>query len=482
MAAVRNAVLSPRGARILGGLAILLVLAACGRPAPSAPLHGIHKIQHVVVIMQENRSFDHYFGTFPGADGLARVNGQFTACNPDPRAGKCVRPFHDAFVRNFGGPHGDVNFKRDVHGGAMDGFVAQAAAAKEGCSASDDPDCGGNGSTTDVMGWHDAREIPNYWTYAENFVLQDQMFQPDASWSLPQHLYMVSGWSAKCLKKGDPLSCKDAIQSPDLPPDFYGGQRLPDGKLFTPDYAWTDLTYLMYKNKVSWKYYVQTGTEPDCRDDAADCPPVHQDAKTPGIWNPLPFFDTVKDDGQLGNITGVAHYFEDARDGKLPAVTWITPSNPNSEHPPASVTDGQAWTTSLINAAMRGPDWNSTAIFLSWDDWGGFYDHVKPPVVDSQGYGLRVPGLVISPYARRGFIDHATYSHDAYLRFIEDDFLGGRRLDPTTDGRADSRTVVREQVSILGDLARDFDFSLPPRKPMVLPLDPAPGPASIPGT
>ena len=122
---------------------------------------------------------------------------------------------------------------------------------------------------------------------------------------------------------------------------------------------------------------------------------------TPGIWNPLPFFDTVKQDHQLDNITSVTDYYKAARMGDLPAVSWITPSNPNSEHPTARVSAGQTWTTSLINAAMQGPQWESTAVFLTWDDWGGFYDHVVPPIVDENGYGLRVPGLVISAYARR---------------------------------------------------------------------------------
>ena len=117
---------------------------------------------------------------------------------------------------------------------------------------------------------------------------------------------------------------------------------------------------------------------------------------------------------------------------------------------------------------MRGPEWRSTAIFLSWDDWGGFYDHVAPPRVDQNGYGLRVPGLVISPYARKGFVDHQTLSFDAYVKFIEDDFLGGRRLDPATDGRPDPRPDVRERAPQLGNLVRDFDFSQKPRRPLIL--------------
>ena len=137
--------------------------------------------------------------------------------------------------------------------------------------------------------------------------------------------------------------------------------------------------------------------------------------------------------------------------------------------------------TRLIDAAMRGPQWDSTAIFLTWDDWGGFYDHVKPPVVDALGYGLRVPGIVISPYARQGFVDHQVLSFDAYAKFIEDDFLGGQRLDPNTDGRPDSRPDVRENASILGNLVADFNFDQAPRPPAPLPESPPPGPASSPG-
>jgi Phosphoesterase family len=121
---------------------------------------------------------------------------------------------------------------------------------------------------------------------------------------------------------------------------------------------------------------------------------------------------------------------------------------------------------------MRSKDWTSTAIFVSWDDWGGFYDHVQPPQVDGQGYGLRVPGLVISPYARRGFVDHQVLSHDAYLKFIEDDFLGGQRLNPRTDGRPDPRPDVRENAPVLGNLVKDFDFTQKPRPPLILRLHP----------
>ncbi len=165
----------------------------------------------------------------------------------------------------------------------------------------------------------------------------------------------------------------------------------------------------------------------------------------------------------------MSNYYRDAAQGTLPSVSWIVPNADDSEHPPASIATGQAWVTGLVNAAMRGPDWDSTAIFLAWDDWGGFYDHIVPPTIDDAGYGLRVPALVISPYARQGSVDHQTLSFDAYLKFIEDDFLGGQRLDPATDGRPDSRPDVRENDPALGNLLADFDFSQPPSPPLILP-------------
>jgi phospholipase C len=474
-----------------------VVLAASGlasgtlpRPASgvaAAQDDPIHSIQHVIVIMQENRSFDTYFGTFPGADGIPMQNGRPTVCVPNPQTGQCVQPYHNPNDLNRGGPHGQANATADIDGGNMDGFIAEELRGRaQACVDPNTPNCSLAKGQSDVMGWHDAREIPNYWRYAQQFVLQDRMFEPNASWSLPSHLFMVSEWSAHCTTPGDPSSCVNALQNPGNPPGFQGarrgkaaraGQRQPT--VTAPDYAWTDLTYLLHQQGVSWAYYVEGGAEPDCVDDAMACTPVRQNAKTPGIWNPLPWFDTVKQDGETENIKDLSNYFGAAKNGTLPAVAWITPSQGNSEHPPALVSQGQAYVTNIINAAMQGPEWNSTAIFVSWDDWGGFYDHVVPPSVDVNGYGLRVPGLVISPYAKQGYIDHQTLSFDAYVKFIEDDFLGGQRLDPQTDGRPDPRPYVREAAAILGDLRNDFDFSQPPQPPLVLPTNPPPGPASI---
>jgi phospholipase C len=446
-------------------LFVALAAAIIAPPARSDTGDPIHKIRHVVIIMQENRSFDSYFGTFPHADGIPMKNGVPAVCVPDPRQGTCVKPYHDASDANRAGPHTARAAVSDIDGGKMDGFIDTAERRRRRCSDPDAPNCAGS---VEVMGYHDSRELPNYWRYARDFVLQDRLFEPNASWSLPQHLFMVSEWSASCARLRDPMSCTNELQNPDYPPDFdarNGRVHLPG----RPDYAWTDLTFLLHAHGVSWAYYVMAGTEPDCANDFDACSPVPQHAKTPGIWNPLPYFDTVKRDGELGNVRDLRDFYVAARNGTLPSVVWICPAGPYSEHPPALVSRGQAYVTGLIDAIMHGPDWKSTAIFVSWDDWGGYYDHVVPPLVDVNGYGLRVPGLVISPYARRGFIDHQTLSHDAYVKFIEDDFLNGARIDPNTDGRPDRRPTVRETVPVLGDLRKDFDFRQTPRPPEILP-------------
>ncbi|MGN6377356.1 MAG: alkaline phosphatase family protein [Gaiellales bacterium] len=450
-------------------IAVVAAAGACGQ-AVDTPRNieaGIHKIRHVIIIAQENRSFDSYFGTFPGADGIPMHNGVPTVCVPDYARHICQRPYHDRSLVNWGGPHGPVNAISDVGNGRMDGFIREVERAPSGClklRGVIDPQCRASAARPDVMGYHTAAEIPNYWAWAHRYTLQDHMFGATLGWSLPAHLYAVSAWSARC-RTLSPMSCRSAL----------GARRHGTGpntmRPMAP-FAWTDITYLLYMHHVSWRYFVQKGHRPDCASGAMTCKDPLLSANTPSIWNPLRGFETVRADHQLGNIQPTRRFFADARRGTLPAVSWIVPSERDSEHPPASIRAGQAYVTSIVDAAMRSPDWKSTAIFLYWDDWGGFYDHVAPPRVDGNGYGPRVPGLVISPYARRGYIDHQILSSDAYLKFIEDDFLGGQRLNPATDGRPDSRPDVRENLPILGNLAADFDFTQPPAPPALLPLYP----------
>ena len=435
--------------RSRGTLAAVLVTGVCTAMAVSAAtaqahpgsraargsvrLAGIHKIQHIIIIMQENRSFDDYFGTFPGAVGIPKG-----VCVPDPRRGHCERPFVDHRDSNGNNPHGAGPFRFDVNGGKMNGFLE--VAQHDMCRRPPAP------CHTDVMGHHVGSDIPNYWAYAKHFVLQDHMFEAPGSWSLPSHLYEVSGWSARCTP-GKPMSCRGS----NMPPERRPSDPVP--------FAWTDITWLLHRHHVSWSYYLNGG-------------PVTLNLGNPSgtsiHFNPLPGFTDVRKDHQLGSIRPLKVFYKQAKAGSLPHVAWMAPDFRNSDHGPALVSTGQAYVTKIINAVMRSPDWKSSAIFLTWDDWGGFYDNVVPPRVDKQGYGIRVPGLVISPYARSGYIDHQRLSSDAYLKFIEDDFLGGARLNPKTDGRRDSRPDVRESAAKLGNLIRDFNFSKPPRKPMIL--------------
>ncbi len=423
----------------LGAAALLLgggaAAGAAGRASSLSEAQA--HLKHVVIIVQENRSFDHYFGTYPGADGIPAG-----VCVPDPQQGGCQRPYHNPADVNRGGPHGMNAAQADIDGGKMDGFIGTAENAGI--------------SPIDVMGYHDRTELPNYWAYADNFVLQDALFESVLSWTLPAHLYLVSAWAARCSDPADALSC---VNDPN-------GAVNPRGT--APLYGWTDLTYLLHQQHVTWGYYFTQGAAPDCDDGVNVC------AGSPSIYLPLQWFQTVHANHQLGNLQDISAFYQQASSGTLPTVAWVVPNYALSEHPPMRVADGQAYVTSLIDTLMQGPSWQDTAIFVTWDDWGGFYDHVVPPSVDQNGYGLRVPGLLLSAYARAGYIDHQTLSFDAYLKLIEDLYLGGQRLDPATDGRPDRRPTVRENVAQLGDLLNEFDFSQPARQPLVLwPYGPA---------
>jgi phospholipase C len=422
-------------------------------------------IRHLIFIVQENRSFDHYFGTFPGAEGIPMRHGKPTVCADDPITGRCMPPYHTRSQLQEGGPHAQRHSVVDVAGGRMDGFIQSVVDSPIYCADHrTDPKCDtylGPQGQPDVMSYLTAREIPNYWTYAEKFVLQDHMFAPDDSWTLPAHLFLVSAWAAHCTDPQDPMSCSSDLE---LNEEHSAQQRGESQPLF----AWTDITYLLHEQDVSWKYYVGNDT---C---AFECQRTKHGEKTVSQQNPLPWFTTVRQNHQLGNIQDYDAYFSDAKHGTLPTVSWMMPYSGVGEHPQSGepVWKGQRHVTQVINAAMNGPDWDETAIFVTWDDWGGFYDHVRPPRVDVNGYGIRVPGLLISPWARRGLIDSQTLSFDAYLKLIEDLYLGSQRLDPATMSRPDSRPTVREDVAILGNLLKEFDFSQDPLPPLI--LDPRP--------
>ena len=469
----------------LGAAAALLVgvvTAASGSSSPADalsraatragvdPSRGIANIDHFVFIVQENRSFDHYFGTFPGANGIPRnPDGSFKPCLPDPAAGHCQKPFHDPGPYDAGGPHSHRASIMAVNDGKMNGFIRVQEDMYSICKKTPDMfECrqaaaDANG-VPDVMGFHDGKQIPNYWAYARRYQLEDRMFAPSDSWTLPSHLYLVSAWSALCsdLSGPDPnaSSCSTSLTGPEE------GWRPQDGA--PRPYRWADITWLLHNHGVDWAYYVGPGTcvRPPC---GATSKPA-----TASVINVLPGFRTIEATHQFGRIRPYDDMFARAAAGTLPSVSWVVPVGGKGEHPPDDLDDGQAWVTKVVNAIMRGPrdQWLHTAIFLTWDDWGGFYDHVPPVRIDPYGYGIRVPAMVISPWVKRGLdIDHQTLSFDAYLKLIEDRFLGGRRLNGQNEGWPDPRPTVRENL-VPGDLRRIFDFGQTPIPRLI--LDPTP--------
>jgi phospholipase C len=435
-------------------------------------------IRHVVVIMQENRSFDQYFGTFPGAYGIPP-----NTCVPlDPKHPSlgCVRPFHDPHDVNAGGPHistaGEADLDDGITTDKMDGFLYEQTYSSKDCPPTR-PDCAGSkdgAARHDAVGYHTGEELPNYWAYARHFVLQDQLFEGVRTWSWPSHLDLTSEWAAVCKDQTKASTC---TTSPD--------ETRPTANETLP---WANLFQLLDTKGVSWKYYLGEGAEPDCADGEMTCDPQVQTKGVPSIWNPPPFFAWVKAKGAKylqDHNPDVDQFLVDVKRGTLPEVSWIVPADAYSEHPPAGVTAGMEYVTAMVNAVMQSPYWKDTAIFIAWDDWGGFYDHVIPPNVDRndtatpiQGFGLRVPGLLVSAYAKAGTIDHSVLSFDSYATFIEDLFMNGARLNPKALGNPDSRPDIRDaltrvrfpdgKAAPVGNLMDEFDFTQKPLKPLVL--------------
>lgn len=319
-------------------------------PAPSAPAVPPGRIEHFILLMQENHSFDNYFGTYPGTDGFQKglaVEG--------------VAPFHlpSPISRNM--PHSLAAARAAVNGGGMDRFVSA-----EG--------------SRDTMGYYDETDIPNYWAYARRFALADRFFCSFMGPSLPNHLYSVAASSGGVTSNiGDP------------PGKGFDFLSLPDR---------------LQAAGISWKSY------------AGGMDPYGFSA-----LNPLAGFRTIRDDpARSKHLMTTMSLFRDLRDGRLPSVAWVFPSGEESEHPLTDIQVGMWYVTAVVNALMKSPYWLSTVLVVTWDEYGGFFDHVSPPRVDDAGYGPRVPALIISPYSRAGFIDHTSYDFTSVLRSIEDAF------------------------------------------------------------
>ena len=348
----------------------------------------------------------------------------------------------------------------------MDGFVGQAESGRKGCTDPTDPACT-NSANPDVMGYHTRQRHPELLDATRR---TSSCRTTCSSRTRPGASRRTCSWcrsGRRTAPAHDPSSCVNALSSrvgkaehrpPNFPADLRRRRRVRRRSTRGPISPTCCTVHTSAGATTSCPAPNPTARTPR----RVTCAPVPQNASTPGIWNPLPFFDTVKTDHQLGNIQdvdGVSTRRQRAE--RCPRSRGSCRRATSASTRPRSVSCGQSYVTSLINAVMRGPDWSSTAIFLAWDDWGGFYDHVVPPTVDQNGYGLRVPAMVISPYAKRGYVDHQVLSFDAYDKFIEDDFLDGAA--PRSRNRRPPRSAARRARGTRRSSATSRTTSTSPR-------------------
>ncbi len=366
-------------------------------------------IQHLVFVMQENHTFDNYFGTYPGADGLpANVKMPIDPSNPSLGY---VQPWHIGDTTITDMSHNAFTFKDQFDNGKMDGFVSALTARRE------------NGKFS--MGYYDDRDIPFYWNLADHYVLFDHFFSSAPDGSFVNHVFAVAA----------------------LPPTAENPNSSNNSGVNTMPTIFDRLQAA----GISWKFYVQNYD-----------PTINyrhlQGVGSRGsqvIWVPLLNMDRFIDNPTLSShIVDLKQYYVDLQKGTLPAVSYIVPSG-GSEHPPQYPGKGQRFIKSLLQELMRSNYWDSSAFLLAYDDWGGWYDHVVPPKVDVNGYGLRVVSLLISPYAREAYIDHTQLDFTSVLKFIEVNW----EVPPLSTRDANAN-----------DMMSAFDFTQAPRPAQFLPL------------
>jgi phospholipase C len=380
------------------------------------PQSGINLIQHVVFIIKENRSFDSYFGTFPGVNGA--TTGQISTGQTIPLLRE-----PDALPRDIG--HDWISAHLALNGGAMNDFDLITG---DGANGNLDGDYL---SYTQFL----QSDIPNYWSYATNFVLADNMYSSLTGPSFPNHLYTIAAQSAGAVN--NPAAGLGPAWGCDSPANFMVEVLNPDGLVTYQPPCFDVMTLADSLNAagVSWGYYGPPEGDPGY------------------VWVAMDAINHIRNSSLwTTNVFSDSSFKAAAQAGKLPAVSWLV-TGPSSEHPPDSACVGENWTVTQINAIMSGPEWNSTAIFLTWDDFGGFYDHVPPPPDDIYGLGMRVPLIVISPYAKSAYLSHTQYELSSVLKFIEEVF---------------GLPALTARDAAANDTTDSFDFTQTARKPVLL--------------
>jgi phospholipase C len=483
--------LAPIGVAVLASVA----LSACGGASipGTAALPAVHHrtsssspIQHVIIVIQENRSFDDLFATFPNADGTTTGTGEPM---PKAEASTCAKDNQQVVTqskptvsltkvsligvgfpkfKNGGGklvsfgegtdlPHvygwyAITPFLDEYDNGKMDGFDREGSGAN------------GNGSTlcTYPYQYVNPGAIKEYWDLAQQYVLADKTFQTQGSGSFTAHQDLIAGGTVVNYTYGG-YTDDSVIDNPSFWP---WGCDAPHGVVTS--LITTNLQYLQFKGpfpclgyetmrdlldakSVSWKYYAE-----------------QVKGGNAGLWSAFDAIKAVRDSKEwTTNVTTSPNViFQDIKADSLPAVSWVTPIGENSDHPDEKgaggkyVDNGPSWVANVVNQIGESQYWNSSAIVVLWDDWGGFYDHVPPPCLyksqcrDNQGgLGFRVPMIIVSPYVK-AHVEHTQYEFGSILKYIEDNWdLGSLG---TTDQRATS----------IGNV---FNYSQKPRKFKVIP-------------
>jgi len=383
--------------------------------ATGASRQDLSSIQHIIFLIKENRTFDTYFGQFPGANGATTgitSTGQVLTLRHTPD--RVIDMGHDWISANTA-----------VDGEKMDRFDLITNGNV-------------NGEYLSYSQFGQA-DIPNYYSYATNFTLADNMFSSLVGPSFPNHLYTVAAQSGGVINNPTVGGVEPKAWGCDSPPGTIAQVIDGEGDLDEefPCFDFQTLADSLNNAGISWKYYAETAT-----DDGGYS------------WSALDAINHIRNSSQwTTNVVSNSQFVTDAMNGQLPAISWVTPSYGTSEHPPNSACKGENWTVQQINAVMQGPDWSSSAIFLTWDDFGGFYDHVGPPDVDQFGLGARVPMIIISPYAKAGYISHTQYELSSVLKFIEERF----NLPALTARDANAN-----------DTTDSFNFNQTPLPPLVL--------------
>src|SRR5580704_1017770 len=374
-------------------------------------------IQHVVVIMQENRSFDDLFQGYPGADTQAwgrNSEGHKVTLKPQP------------LEAPFDLDHSSYDFADDYDGGKMDGFDQEEVEGVHGRDA--------------MYAYVPLKEAKPYFDIAKEFVLGDRMFTSHIDMSFVSHQYIIAG---------------QAQHAVNIPPGEWGchGGSLDDVLTLNDDrtYGLYEKPCLNYetlgdeldKAQLSWRFYTASKND---------------------IWSAYQAVRHIRNGPDWNNVISPnTQFFTDISAGNLGAATWITPTCANSDHSGCEGNGGPDWVASLVNAVGQSQFWSTTTIFVMWDEWGGWYDHVPPPYVDFDGLGFRVPLLVVSPYAKKRYVSHVQFEHGSILRYIEDQFdlpqlaaSDTRANSPETDC-FDMNQAPRAFVPIPSALhARDF--------------------------